>query len=179
MADLIDRDALEPFYESGTDPKDPYADLTFIRAEHIKNAPAVENDYEHGFIDGLKAECLEELKPVMAKLIEGCTEAIKCIAPMMIENAQLHITHAVNRWIPCSVRLPEFDKDVLVYAVRKDGLGDAVTTITRYINYIWFGHRVDTEPYWEDAWQYFHSDYEITHWMPLPEPTERKENSDE
>lgn len=39
--DLIDRDALEPFYESGTDPKDPYADMTFIRAEHIMNAPAV------------------------------------------------------------------------------------------------------------------------------------------
>lgn len=39
--DLIDRDALEPFYESGTDPKDTYADMTFIRAEHVENAPAV------------------------------------------------------------------------------------------------------------------------------------------
>lgn len=77
---------------------------------------------------------------------------------------------AVNRWIPCAERMPEFDKDVLVYAIRKDGLGDAVTTITQYINYMWFGHKIDTEPYWKDAWQYFHSDYEITHWMPLPEP---------
>lgn len=41
MADLIERDALEPFYESGTDPNDTYADMTFIRAEHIENAPAV------------------------------------------------------------------------------------------------------------------------------------------
>lgn len=41
MADLIDRDALELFYESGTDPNDTYADMTFIRAEHIENAPAV------------------------------------------------------------------------------------------------------------------------------------------
>lgn len=38
---LIDADALEPFYESGTDPDDSYADMTFIRAEHIENAPAV------------------------------------------------------------------------------------------------------------------------------------------
>ena len=76
----------------------------------------------------------------------------------------------VNRWIPCSERMPEIDTDVLVYAVRKDGLGDAVTTITKYINYIWFVHKVDTEPYWKDPWQYFHSDYEITHWIPLPEP---------
>ena len=82
---------------------------------------------------------------------------------------------AVNRWIPCSERLPEIDKDVLVYAVRKDGLGDAVTTITQYINHIWFGHRIDTEPYWKDQWQYFHSDYEITHWMPLPEPPKEDE----
>lgn len=41
MVDLIDRNALEPFYESGTDPNDTYADMTFIRAEHIENAPAV------------------------------------------------------------------------------------------------------------------------------------------
>ena len=41
MADLIDRYELEQFYESGTDPKETYADMTFIRAEHIENAPAV------------------------------------------------------------------------------------------------------------------------------------------
>jgi hypothetical protein len=39
--DLIDRNALESFYESGTDPNDTYADMTFIRSEHIENAPAV------------------------------------------------------------------------------------------------------------------------------------------
>lgn len=38
---LIDANALEQFYESGTDPLDTYADMTYIRAEHIENAPAV------------------------------------------------------------------------------------------------------------------------------------------
>lgn len=39
---LIDANALEQFYECGTDPYDTYADMTYIRAEHIENAPTIE-----------------------------------------------------------------------------------------------------------------------------------------
>lgn len=45
---LIDADALEPFYESGTDPLDTYADMTYIRAEHIENAPTIEPEVRRG-----------------------------------------------------------------------------------------------------------------------------------
>lgn len=79
---------------------------------------------------------------------------------------------AVNRWISCSDGMPELNTDVLVYATRKDGCGEDVIVITQYVDYIWFGHRIECEPYWRDPVQYFHSDYEITHWVPLPEPPE-------
>lgn len=74
-----------------------------------------------------------------------------------------------DSWIYCKDKLPELDKDVLVFAIRKDGLGDPVKTITRYIDYIWFGHRIACEPYWKDPWQYFHTDYEIICWQSLPD----------
>ena len=105
MADLIDRDALNQFYESGTDPKDTYADMTFIRAEHIKNAPAV------------------------------------------------------NRWIPCSERLPESNISVLC-AMRTGEF-----CIMEY----------DEE---EQAWYEGIHDYRkhcVTYWMPLPEIPEPPE----
>ena len=106
MADLIDRDALEPFYESGTDPNDTYADMTYIRAEHIENAPAV------------------------------------------------------NRWIPCSERLPYIGVDVIVY-VR-----------TWREQKVQFGYR-----YSEGTWSVANigvPNDEITFWMPLPEPPEKE-----
>lgn len=38
---LIDKNKLEQFYECGTDPDDHYADMTYIRAEHIEDVPEV------------------------------------------------------------------------------------------------------------------------------------------
>lgn len=89
--------------------------------------------------------------------IEGCTEAIKGITPMMIENAQLHITHAVNRWIPCSELMPEKHIEVLAYS---PFWGKAVVAM-------WGGE------FWLEQWTDDDlQQSEITHWMPLPEPPE-------
>lgn len=105
MADLIDRDALEPFYESGTDPNDTYADMAFIRVEHIENAPAV------------------------------------------------------NRWISCSERLPEYGEYVLF--IRKN--------CEVYVGYY------DEKNTWNTDYQWFIGE-DVTHWMPLPEPPKEDEN---
>jgi len=59
---LIDANALEPFYEEGTDPNDPYADMTYIRAARIDEAPTIESEpVRHGrWIDkGEYAVCTE------------------------------------------------------------------------------------------------------------------------
>lgn len=39
---LIDKNKLEQFYESGTDPLDTWADMVYIRAEHIEDVPEVD-----------------------------------------------------------------------------------------------------------------------------------------
>lgn len=82
-------------------------------------------------------------------------------------------------WIPVSERLPDVGQRVLVYAVGKiDGfIGDHVTEICeRFIQRIFPsspGHEI-----WSSPYQFFHTDYEITHWMPLPEmPKEDNDNA--
>jgi hypothetical protein len=115
--DLIDRNALESFYESGTDPNDTYADMTFIRAEHIENAPAV------------------------------------------------------NRWIPCSERLPEKECYALIYfgqGTTAEGITDAWYDgkSWNYTNSI-----IENGAEWEETVWIPH---EVTHWMQLPEPPEKE-----
>lgn len=112
----------------------------------------VSGDYERGFKDGLKSECLKELKPIMVELAKGCTEAIKGIAPMLIDNAQLTIRLPVNRWIPVEDALPEQSGVYLAYFTFKDG------THAIDIAYINTGCCLGS----------------ITHWMHLPEPPEKE-----
>jgi hypothetical protein len=77
------------------------------------------------------------------------------------------------QWVSVEDGLPELDQTVLVYAAGKiDGFnGKHVYALcSRYVQKIFPsspGHEV-----WSIPWQYFHTDYEITHWMPLPEPPE-------
>ena len=80
----------------------------------------------------------------------------------------------LTQWISIDEKLPEIGQDVLIHYVRKSDLSDGGITITKRVDYIWFGHAVPTEPYWKDPWQYFHSDYDITHWMLLPKAPEVK-----
>lgn len=76
----------------------------------------------------------------------------------------------VNQWISVKDRLPELDQEVLVYAVGKvDGfIGHHVYALcNRFVQRIFLsapGHEM-----WSSPWDYFHMDYKITHWMPLPE----------
>ena len=70
-----------------------------------------------------------------------------------------------GNWISVEERLPEFDIDVLVFAT-----GDfrSVITITSYSDHL---HGFNIKG-WVSPWQYFHKNYTITHWMPLPQPPE-------
>lgn len=76
-------------------------------------------------------------------------------------------------WRSVENELPEFDEDVLVYAIGKSNnfIGDGVIAITSYTNNKYGFNIVG----WNDPWQYFLTNYEITHWMPLPEPPKEVE----
>ena len=82
-------------------------------------------------------------------------------------------------WINVKDRLPHLNEDVLVYAVGKaDGfIGEHdIEICNRYIQR--FFPSSPGQEIWSSPRQYFHTDYEITHWMPMPEPP-REESQDE
>lgn len=122
----------------------------------------VSEEYERGFKDGfkecIKSECLEELKPLMVELVKGCTEVIKGIAPMLIDKAELSITHAISRWIPCSERLPAPLQNVIVCTV--------INTVT----VAWLNGEgwtfADTGNGHTENWGFDM----VKYWMSLPEP---------
>ena len=99
----------------------------------------------------------EEVKKVLDKLMGEETNKIK-----------RNTVSLRQKWISVEERLPEAEKKVLVYAVGYAfGFeGDTVMAITCQSM-----HR-DGSMYWHSPWQYFLSDYKITHWMPLPDAPE-------
>ena len=84
----------------------------------------------------------------------------------------------MDGWISVKDGLPEADKRVLVFGtgIHPAFVGDTVIAITSttYQNPLWPSMKLSSLE-WRSPWQYFHADYEITHWMPLPEPPKEEE----
>ena len=76
-------------------------------------------------------------------------------------------------WIRVKDRLPEYDKEVLIYAVSKT-TNESKIAISYLMDKFYFGSRPINleEPIWHEPWQYFRANNTITHWMPLPTPPE-------
>jgi hypothetical protein len=82
------------------------------------------------------------------------------------------------QWISVKDKLPENDEDVLVFAKGKNSGANRVV-ITYIADSFYFGGtqiKYSDGPQWNSPWQYFLEDYEITHWMPLPEPPKGEES---
>ena len=69
------------------------------------------------------------------------------------------------KWISVKERMPESGEKVIVFAIGKyDGfIGDTVYAMSMILDR-------PSGKSWAVPWQYFDVDYEITHWMLLPEP---------
>ena len=96
---------------------------------------------------------------------------------IQVKDRDLHrAIDAKSQWIPVTERLPEKDIEVLVFAEGKiEGFfGDTVIAISKRYDFNIFTDSEGVEV-WQSPWQYFLTDYEITHWMPLPEPPKEGE----
>ena len=85
-----------------------------------------------------------------------------------------------HRWTPVSERLPEEDTDVLITYHYQDGEGDINHMSVEITSYgdAYFGGRKCSFKEWRAPFPYFHSNYEVTAWMPLPEPFKMYEVSE-
>lgn len=82
------------------------------------------------------------------------------------------------RWIPVSERLPEEDTDVMIAYRYKAGEGDTShcdIDITSY-GQAYFGGRACGFKEWRAPFEYFHSNYEVVAWTPLPEPYKEEQD---
>ena len=93
----------------------------------------------------------------------GVTEALNHVEGGLVGIRTMD--QVVPHWISVEERLPEFDIDVLVFATGDFG---SVITITSYSDHL---HGFNIKG-WVSPWQYFHKNYTITHWMPIPQPPE-------
>lgn len=77
-----------------------------------------------------------------------------------------------DMWVSVADELPPFDTDVLILGTGKDDAGDYVVAISSYVSslYGFSGHAG-----WRLPWQSFSYNYQITHWMPLPQGPTREE----
>ena len=98
--------------------------------------------------------------------------ATDVILQLRIENDNLRAQ--LPRWIPVTERLPEYDVRVLAIDVYDTCDGDG----TEFIG-IWTRKEYPDDPdgcCWIDERGWWHAIDEVTHWMPLPEPPEEKNN---
>lgn len=90
---------------------------------------------------------------------------------LLLRDALEALKSQEPKWISVKDRLPELEEEVLVYASGKiDGFfgKNVIAICSRYEQKIY--PSAPGYERWSSPWQYFHTDYEITHWMPLPEP---------
>lgn len=93
----------------------------------------------------------------------SCSKADADIRELLdeIENLQ-----AVNRWIPCSERLPGRFDSVLLAILSKNGYGEPAY----YVTIGGMKNGTEFESYTGDICEC----EKVTHWMPLPEPPEKE-----
>lgn len=76
-----------------------------------------------------------------------------------------------SAWIPVTERLPDFHEEVLIYAIGKeDGFSPVVAISEIYIFRLLPFSNGTIE--WRDPCDFFSKNYEVTHWMPLPNAPE-------
>lgn len=119
--------------------------------------------------DAINALTVSALLRNLDSVEDGTAHRYRRAAERIIAGVPAADVEPVRRWIPVTERLPEVGEDVLIYAVGKSDDFSSVIAITDRIIFRLFPSSEGVET-WSSPWQYFMTDYEITHWMPLPAP---------
>lgn len=115
----------------------------------------------------------------LKNMMDDAADAIEELCELVDSN-KTAVKH--GRWIPVSERLPEEDTEVLISYRYKEGEGDTSHVdidITTYGQMYFGGNKVGNNKHWRAPFEYFHSNYEVIAWMPLPEPYKREDNDEE
>lgn len=110
--------------------------------------------------------------------LEGSAEYTKGVTDAFNALFDLPTIEAEPRWIPCSERLPEEDTDVLICYRYKQDEGDTSNIkidITSYGTVCLGGRAIQFLKEWREPFAFFHLNYEVIAWMPLPEPYKMNE----
>lgn len=138
--------------------------MVFIEKEHAY-VELKHKQYQNGISD--KADAFKEA----AEIIESIDGVDCCIASDASTDFKTN-----NGWISVKDSLPDADVSVLVYAVGKDTLfsseQDKIKAITSMSDSNILFHDIKCEKWWREPFQYFNSDYVITHWRYLPDDPE-------
>lgn len=74
------------------------------------------------------------------------------------------------QWIPVTEQLPEEDKEVLISYRYKEGEGDTSHVNIGITTYGAMYQGITRIKDWRPPFKYFHLNYEVIAWMPLPTP---------
>lgn len=134
---------------------------------------AMDEIFGHGFVFTLRPKkALEALKVIRKTLLDYeqlKSDYIELDNRLRTANTEIDRLQSVSSWIPCSERMPDDDEEVLFAVIYP---WDKKTRVT-------LGRRrtkKNGESWWSNGYCHF-SDYDVTHWMPLPEPPQRKDDT--
>ena len=118
-------------------------------------------------------------KDLHKKVLTALSRTIDEVAEAAYRMGRDDARKEFGQWIPVEDGLPEVGTEVLVFAKGKtEGFDSVIAIASRHI-YKFFSWS-EGEEMWSTPWEYFHTNYEITHWMPFPEiPAEEDDAPEE
>jgi hypothetical protein len=111
-------------------------------------------------------ECITRLDVIRHEIVPDSRDHFAISAGIAALYEMEQKAPAVNRWIPCSERLPEKDKSYITYAETTKYCTHNEIPEELRINVLYF----NGEEWYDEECIY----YNVTHYMPLPEPPEKE-----
>lgn len=104
----------------------------------------------------------------MVVAMSEAADTIESLSAKLEENIEQSAAHYGSGWILCGDRMPEDGRKVLITARSKFD-GELDIAISSWTDALFGGKRLGYKE-WSSPWRYFHSNYEVIAWQPLPAP---------